>query len=671
MTDLYVSPSGNDHWTGRLAEPNAGHTDGPFTTLERARDELRLHPAPGATIWLRGDYVLTESFMLDARDSGMPGQPVVYRSMPGEQARLLGGKRVTNFRPVSDASVLSRLDPEARLHVVEADLPELGITDFGQFRSRGLVRSMSPAHLELFFKGRPMTVARWPNEGEMAGLDSAPGFTRIAGWPEGAGHDDEHGREIGSLTGGFFYDSDRPGRWATLDNVWLHGYWAWDWANSYEAVESIDVERRLIKTKPPHGSWGFRTGNRFYFLNVLEELDQPGEFYVDRQTGKLYFWPPEPLEGAEALVSILESPVVWMKNASHVALQDVAVEAGRGMGVQIEGGAGNKVERCVLRNVGNHAVQVDGGMGHTVSGCEMYGTGDGGVFVSGGDRKTLQSCDHLIHNNHIHHLSRWSRCYTPAIHASGVGIRMTHNLIHDLPHSGIIFWGNEMRIEYNDIHHVTLESGDAGAVYTGRDFTARGNLIRYNYIHDTGGYDWGTMAVYLDDCVSGETVYGNVFARVQRAAFIGGGRDNVVENNIFVDCKPAVWVDARGLDQKVVWHNMVYKTMKERLDAMNHHQPPYSERYPELQQLDAYYAKDDGVPPEGNVIARNICVGGAWIETSWHKDAASYLTVVDNLVGVDPCFVDPAHDDYRLRDDSPAFALGFKPIPVEQIGMER
>jgi hypothetical protein len=169
--------------------------------------------------------------------------------------------------------------------------------------------------------------------------------------------------------------------------------------------------------------------------------------------------------------------------------------------------------------------------------------------------------------------------------------------------------------------------------------------------------------------VSGEVIYGNLFVRVQRAAFIGGGRDNVVENNIFVDCKPAVWIDARGLDQRVVWRNMIYKTMKERLDAVNHHQLPYSERYPELQHLDAYYAADAGVPPEGNVVTRNICVGGTWIESSWHHDAARYLTVVDNLVGEDPRFVDAAGGDYRLLEDSPAFALGFKPIPLDQIGL--
>jgi hypothetical protein len=323
--------------------------------------------------------------------------------------------------------------------------------------------------------------------------------------------------------------------------------------------------------------------------------------------------------------------------------------------------------------MGNHAAVVEGGTDHQVTGCHIYGNGDGGIFITGGDRKTLTPSNHTAHNNHIHHLSRWSRCYTPAISATGVGIRMTHNLIHDLPHSGIIFWGNEMLIEFNEIHHVTLESADAGAIYTGRDFTARGTVIRHNYVHDTGGYDWGTMGVYLDDCVSGEIIYGNVFARVQRATFIGGGRDNKVENNIFVDCKPAVWVDARGLDARAVWHNMIYKTMKNRLEAMRHHQPPYSERYPELQQLDAYYAKDDGVPPEGNVIARNISVGGVWLESSWHMQASQYITVADNLVDLDPAalFMDPAHDDYRLKPDSPAYAIGFEPIPLDQIGLVR
>jgi hypothetical protein len=160
-----------------------------------------------------------------------------------------------------------------------------------------------------------------------------------------------------------------------------------------------------------------------------------------------------------------------------------------------------------------------------------------------------------------------------------------------------------------------------------------------------------------------------VFVRVQRAAFIGGGRDNVVENNIFIDCRPAVQVDGRGLDRSPVWHDMVYTTMKERLDLVRHHEPPYSVRYPELKALDGYYASGVGVPPEGNRIRRNICVG-AWIQAGWHA-REDMLDVRDNLVGPDPGFRNATALDFSLKDDSPARGIGFEEIPFARIGLPR
>jgi hypothetical protein len=180
----------------------------------------------------------------------------------------------------------------------------------------------------------------------------------------------------------------------------------------------------------------------------------------------------------------------------------------------------------------------------------------------------------------------------------------------------------------------------------------------------------GSMGVYLDDCVSGETVFGNVFLRVPRAAFIGGGRDNAVENNIFIDCDPAVWIDGRGLDSGPVWRDMVYKTMKERLEALRPRQPPYSLRYPKLSELEACYAKDDGVPPAGNSVARNVVVGGSWLKIQWHAKP-EMVAVRDNLVGEDPRFVDAARGDFQLRDESPAYRLGFQRLPIAEIGLER
>lgn len=661
---LFVSQDGSDGWSGRLPSSNRDGTDGPFATLERARDEIRRMkakgplPKGGATVIVRGGaYTRTDSFELRAEDSGAEDAPVVYRAAKGERARILGGPVVRTFTPVTDPSVLKRLDERARGHVVQADLKAQGISDVGSLSSRGFARPVVPAHLELFFNGEPMTLARWPNRGE---------FLTIADYtvPE----TDEWGQTTGSLKGGFRYEGDRPKHWAASDDIWVHGYWSYDWANSYERVRHLDPGERIVETYPPHGNYSFRKGQRFHFLNVLEELDEPGEYYVDRTGAILYFWPPEPIERGEAMVSVLEKPLVVMRDVQHVALSDFAMECSRGNVVEVTGGADNRVIGCTLRNAGNWGVVVRGGTSHVVAGCNVYNNGDGGIEVSGGDRKTLTPANHAVLNNHIHHIARWSRCYQAPVNASGVGHRIAHNLIHDAPHNGILFWGNDILIESNEIHSVCLETGDVGAIYTGRDWTFRGNVIRHNFIHHTGGVGMGSMAVYMDDCVSGTHIVGNIFWKATRAVFLGGGRDFFVENNVFVDCDPAIELDNRGMSEHPVWRKMVHGFMKEQLDAMCHHEPPYTVRYPEIAAVDEYYATGAGIPPEGNVIARNVCVG-RWLHIV--KEVANLVEVRGNLVDEDPRFLDAAYGDFRLQDNSPAFRLGFKPIPVDRIGLVR
>ena len=86
--------------------------------------------------------------------------------------------------------------------------------------------------------------------------------------------------------------------------------------------------------------------------------------------------------------------------------------------------------------------------------------------------------------------------------------------------------------------------------------------------------------------------------------------------------------------------------------------PPYSTRYPDLRQLDAYYAERREFPPEGNLIVRNICCG-PWIDIRWHADP-KIVAVQNNMVDEDPFFVDAEGMDFQLRIDSPAYEIGFK-----------
>ena len=642
---LHVATNGDDSWSGRLAAPNRARTDGPFATLERARDEVRVlksagAPAGGATVLLRrGTYYLNQPFRLEAADSGTENAPVVYRSYPREKVRLSGGKVVTGFKPVTDPAILGRLDEAARGQVLQADLRAMGFTDYGEVQGGGL---------ELFFQDRPMMVARWPNEG----------FTHIVDVVGGEPYDIRG--TVGDRIGKFTYEGDRPKRWVGEKNAWLHGYWFWDWSDQRHKVESVDTERRVISVVPPYHGYGYRKGQWFYAFNILAELDSPGEWYLDRESAILYFWPPAAVEQGAAVVSMLPT-LVTLEGTSHVTIRGLTLEATRGTALTIAGGTRNRIAGCTIRNLGGYAVSIVDGTENGVIGCDIYETGDGGISLVGGDRKTLTPAKHYAENNHIHHYGRWNRMYRPAIALRGVGNRAAHNLIHDAPHEGIDFSGNDHVMEFNEIHHVCTESNDAGAIYCGRDWSMRGTEVRYNFLHHISGFqDRGCVGVYLDDMLCGIKIYGNVFYRVTRAAFIGGGRDNIVENNIFVDCDPALHIDARALG----WASyIVPTTMKDNLLAMPYKQPLWSDRYPALVNI----LEDEPAAPKGNLVARNIFWGGKW---DWIEEAARPLTKFeDNMINEDPLFVDLARMNFQLRDDSPAYKQGFKRIPVEKIGL--
>lgn len=647
--ELFVSPEGNDAWTGTLPTANAAGDDGPLASLQAARDAIRAARAADSTSepWTvnvaDGTYVLDETFALTAEDSGTADAPVVYRAAEGAHPRFLGGRVVDTFAPVTDQAVLDRLPEEARARVVQTNLASAGITNYGSLKPRGFGRGAKSASLELFFDDTPMTLARWPNDD----------WAKIASVPENS-------------EGVFQYEGERPEHWAAAGDIWVHGYWTWDWAESFEQVASLDTDTKTITTVAPHGVYGYKPGRRYYFLNILEELDAPGEYYVDAASGMLYFWPPAPLDSAEAVVSVLETPMVKLEDMAHVRIEGLTFKASRYSGLEIRNGTDNTVDDCVFANLGTFAVSVNGA-GNTVNGCELYNLGDGGISLSGGDRMTLEPGNNTASNNHIHDFSRTVRTYTPAASLSGVGNRVAHNLIHDSPHMAIGLGGNEHIIEYNEIHHVCMETHDAGAFYMGRDWTQRGNIVRFNFMHEMGHGD--VQAIYLDDWASGTMVYGNVCHGARRGVLVGGGRDNTIENNIFVECGAGVHIDQRGLGWAKYYFDGSTTTLFDRLEAVNGTQPPYSEKYPELGTL----LEDEPVLAKGNVIVRNISYkNGQWLELANElTPETEYLTIKDNYTGDEPGFVDADALNFRLKDDSPAYELGFKPIPWEKIGPQK
>ena len=650
---LYIAAKGSD--------ANAGTVAAPFASFERARDAIRKVkkagglPKGGVTVFLRGGiYERDKPFELAKEDSGTADSPIVYRSYPGETARIVGGKVVKGWTRVTDPTVLARLPEDARGKVWQTNLREQGVADLGIVAVQDRKKQKPDQRIELFFNDEPMTLSRYPNDGFMRIVDLLGGKPRIVR--------STRGDSIGKFT----CDSDRLSRWVGEKELWVHGYWYWDWSDQRHKVKVIDPARRYIEVEEPYHGYGYRKGHWFYALNLLSEIDKPGEWYLDRETGVLYFYPPSPLDKGTAMVSVA-TQLVTMLYASHVTLERLTFEAVRGTAVNIGRSEKCEVVACTIRNVGALGVRIANGKECGAVGCDIYNSGGGGISLWGGDRKTLTPASHYAVNNHIHHYGLWNRMYQKAVGMGGVGHRAAHNLMHNAPHQAIGFWGNDHLIEFNEIHSVCFESNDAGAIYAGRDWTARGTVIRHNYMHHVFGFrSRGCVGVYLDDMFCGTEISGNVFHKVYRAAFIGGGRDCLVENNIFVDCPKALHIDARALGWAHATGDRWIKEAQTKgtLSGFKYKEPPYSTRWPALVTI----LEGEPKAPEGNVIRRNVFFGKRWKDVQ--RVAEKYITLEDNLTDEDPKFVDYEKGNFQLRDDSPAYAkIGFKRLPIEKIGL--
>lgn len=678
VLQLYVSIAGNDNWSGKLSQPDDNRTDGPLATLEGARDLIRKLKeqkklAKGDIIVeiQEGVYELPGAFELDARDGGVDADSrVIYRGKKGKEVRLSGGKKLAKWDLVTDESVLKKLGSQVRGKIYQSDLLSIGINDFGSPGGGGI---------ELFFNDRPMWISRYPNKG----------FVKITGL---LNEDpvDIRGTK-GDKAGKFYYDDPRINEWKHEKDAWVSGYWFWDWAEQRHKVDKIDTEKKIMEVAPPYHNYGYRVGQWFYGFNLLSEIDEPGEYYVDREKGLLYFYPPSDIENGDAFVSV-NKHIISMNKVSFLTVQGLVLEGCRDTVVKMNDCSQALIAGCTIRNAGDEGIVINGGVRNGVVGCDIYEVGAGGIKINAGDRITLTPGECFADNNNIHHVARIRRVYFPGISLNGVGNRATHNLIKHLSHMAIYFNGNDHLMEYNEIYDVSYGSNDAGAIYAGRNWTMRGNIIRYNYLHDISGFEGkGCVGVYLDDAFCGVDVIGNIFDNVTRAMMIGGGRDNNVLNNIFVNCLPSLHVDARGLGWMHDHPEQWIREEKEKGTILGtaYNKPPYSTRYPELVNI----INDEPKAPKGNVISRNICQGGSWDKsvgfwkTSVEDKARTYITISDNIVApdvavkdslsksfviADPLFVnreDPKLGKFRLKKNSPALKLGFQQVPFDRMGL--
>ena len=317
-------------------------------------------------------------------------------------------------------------------------------------------------------------------------------------------------------------------------------------------------------------------------------------------------------------MTVLADPVLSIRDASDISLEGLVIEASRGNGIDIDGGFRIRLTGMTFEALGGRAIDIRGGSANTVSALTIQDVGAGGVSIDAGDRATLTPSRDVIEQVRIRDFARWIQTNAPAVNLRGVGTTVRECEISDGPHSGIILDGNDHLIEDNTFYRLLLETKDAGAIYIGRDWTARGNVIRDNFFLEIGGNspkhsNDGIQAVYLDDMASGVTVERNVFYRVPTAVLIGGGRDNHIDDNVIVQSDAPLYIDARGrfwrsaaLQGRSGWESSAWGGLVDMFNRARPDSSPYKERYPSLRRA----LIDQPGDPIGNTFVNNFLVGG-------------------------------------------------------------
>ena len=618
----YVSPAGEDD--------GAGTREQPFACAQRALEAA----APGDTIRFAGG---TYTWYAPLTLQGVRG--LVLEACEGEKPVFRGSVPIRNWQRVRYRGVLSKVPKEVRKRLYYTDLSKQGIGDFGdpvKDRQRPV----------LYCDGVEQTLARYPNEGFVYG-GRALGATPIPPVENG---------NSGTVEGLFEYTDPRIDRWAGEKDPWAGGYWFYDWTDSYKPIVRVDADRRVMEVR---GGRSFRHGLRFFGLNLLCEIDAPGEWSLDRDGGLLYWYVPEGVDPArcETTLSRLRTKfMLVLQDCEQVTVRGLSFRESCGGAVRVEGGRDVTLQDCRMEDLGTAAVVVDGGVRHRIDGCLLRHLAASGITMRGGDRARFRRADHVCSNTLVEDYERFHRTYNGAFTAEGFGITIRHCVLRDGPSSALSLAGNDLVAEYNLIERVATESDDQGGFDLYLNPSMRGLVLRYNHWRDIrGGTRYGVAGIRLDDLISGVEIRGNLFERCGAIEFGGvqihGGCDNVIEENVFYDCPYAVSFTPYG---DSLWH-ATWDRIRERISReMDMTSEAFLIRYPE--------ARDFGSRIDVNIVRNNLLVD---------CDSLYFHATVPQIDGGNVSVASEGRGAERFCTPDVLRPLGIREIPVGEIGIRK
>jgi hypothetical protein len=341
----------------------------------------------------------------------------------------------------------------------------------------------------------------------------------------------------------------------------VHGYWDWDWADSIAKLESVTKNGNGANVTLP---LSVKKNARFLGLNLLSELDTPGEFFISKTQQRVFYYPRAPVsEWTEAPVVSTGDVALSLDGSRHVTVEGLVVAHAKVAGVSAVNVSDVVVKNCTVHGVGGNGIMMSNAVNSAVIDSLISDVGCVGVQLDGGDFARLIPGNNTALRNRIFHMARMKRTYQPGLKWGGVNNTYSYNHISDGPHNCILGGGNEgpganCLFEFNTLDKCSYESSDTGAFYTcgqkANAFVNRGNELRHSLFKNirntegSGVQGISLQAVYLDDQMSGWHVWNNTFWNCMTGTFIGGGEHNNFHDNYYQDCDVAQHFDNRGMN---------------------------------------------------------------------------------------------------------------------------
>ncbi len=683
--DFYVAVDGNDSWSGELPSPNAGETDGPFRTLAGARDAIRRFRNAGPvsrpwTVRIRGGrYSLHEPFILRPEDSGTEKYPITYAGYPGEKALFSGGITIQGWKRGAD-SLWSTEAPR--------------------------INGKSIYFRQLFVNGQRRPRARLPKEGYYDTPEPAVSQSRDIPL------DSDLNKSL-NLRGFRFKPGEIRQDWTNLGDVEVVVLQFWTEARLF--IERIDAATHAV----------FFTGSSFrpldwskgyYIDNVFEGLSEPGEWYLNRKTGALSYWPlpGEDISKAEVVTPIAEELVRFQgkvdsrKFVEHITLRDLHFSHTAWMvpekgyaypqaevaspafpywsspsetpvqhpqssqqlpaALFLEGARNCKLENNEISHLGAWGIEL--GRGCKQNGiCGNLISDVGGGAIKIGEpiyrEEDLEVASHNVVTDNIIADGCATYMAPPAIWVGQSGFNeITHNEIRGAWEWAIsIGWvwnylpptrSRNNIVEYNHIHHLGHSAlGTHGAIYTLG--LSPGTCIRHNLIHDIAG---GGTGIIHDNGSSAILTEYNVVCRTDAGGL--GVNFNVlgavIQNNIFALGKQAQmsrYGDLPNVPTPPPNSNFLYRNIFYWKEGALYSDKKWL-NFDLIQDYSLYYEAS------GRPVKFLEYDFEAW------KTKGSFLD--QHSVVADPLFIDAENGDFRLKPDSPALKLGFEQIDIRNVG---